>query len=205
MNEQQSDLSPADFDDFILGLYFDINPQKGWIHAAIERAYRDTARTIYNLPKDGLERKLWKHDTFDILAKRIEKLLTSNFKDQEEFNLWHQGACISLWFENGELLKVGQGQKIVNMTLKYLFFLGENRVPGISLNYAFFHIPIDNVIQDKLYKKYGIEKLPVAWSTLDYETYHQYQKKVRETLDGIIPMDEEFRLFNEAMREKVVE
>ncbi|WP_378018329.1 hypothetical protein [Adhaeribacter terreus] len=84
------------------------------------------------------------------------------------------------------------------MSLKYLFAFGENRVPNISRNYRFFHIPIDNIIQDKLQKDKKIEKLTQAWSRVnEYETYLNYQIKVRQSYSGQIPMDVEFKLFNQ--------
>lgn len=84
------------------------------------------------------------------------------------------------------------------MTLKYLFALGDNIVDGISTNYIYYHIPIDNIIQDKLLKKYDIPKFSERWSRIDdYERYLNYQIKVRQTIQNQIPMDVEFRLFNE--------
>ena len=58
----------------------------------------------------------------------------------------------------------------MNMHLKYLFVLGEARVSGITKNYGFFHVPIDNIIQDELKKQKGINKLPEPWGKIyDYK------------------------------------
>lgn len=95
-------------------------------------------------------------------------------------------------------LSIGQAQKWINMTHKYLFALGESRVNGISKNYEFFHIPINNIIQEKLEKE-GIEKLKERWSRIkQYSNYLDYQKKVREHFAGQIPLDVEFKLFNKS-------
>ena len=84
------------------------------------------------------------------------------------------------------------------MTLKYLFVLGDNIVNGISTNYTYYHIPIDNIIQNKFLEKYDIPKLSERWSKIDdYERYLNYQIKVRQTIQNQIPMDVELRLFNE--------
>ena len=83
------------------------------------------------------------------------------------------------------------------MTLKYLFAIGPNVIDGIDRNYEFFHIPIDNIIQDKLSIR-GINRINSRWSRIDsYQTYLQYQIRVRNTFAGQIPLDVEFRLFNE--------
>jgi hypothetical protein len=84
------------------------------------------------------------------------------------------------------------------MTLKYLFAFGDNRVLGISRNYRFFHIPIDNIIQNKLEKKFGIKRLNGAWSKAEnYPVYLNYQYQVRLACAEQIPMDVEFKLFNQ--------
>jgi hypothetical protein len=94
-------------------------------------------------------------------------------------------------------LFIGQAQKWINMTLKYLFALGENRIKGISKNYIYFHFPLDNIIQDKLVKL-GIPKFKVSWSRIDnYVEYLNYQCLVRTKFAGQILMDVEFRLYNE--------
>ena len=46
-----------------------------------------------------------------------------------------------------------QAQKWINMSMKYLYALGDERVPGISKNYEYFHIPIDNIILNELKSK----------------------------------------------------
>ena len=81
------------------------------------------------------------------------------------------------------------------MTFKYLFVLGERKINNIAMNYEFFHIPIDNIVLDKL-SAMGISKLKTSWSRVDkYEDYLDYQNKVRSKFQGQIPMDVEFRIF----------
>ena len=83
------------------------------------------------------------------------------------------------------------------MTLKYMFAIGNEIINGIERNYKFFHIPIDNIIQEKL-EFYNVNKIKGKWSRIDnYEIYFQYQNQVREAFIGQIPLEIEFRLFNE--------
>ncbi|RKY91041.1 MAG: hypothetical protein DRQ13_11910, partial [Ignavibacteriae bacterium] len=121
---------------------------------------------------------------------------------QKEFDNWHFQKCKKL---KSEFLKIykfkitfGQSQKWINMTMKYLFALGEKRIKNIETNYEYFHIPIDNIVQNEL-AKIGIPKFKMAWSKLDsYEEYLDYQKKVRGLIKNQIPMDFEFKLFNKS-------
>jgi len=52
------------------------------------------------------------------------------------------------------------------MTLKYIFVLGEKRVPGFGHIFSFCHAPIDNFVMEEAAKK-GLPKLPCKWSRLD--------------------------------------
>jgi len=135
------------------------------------------------------------------MKKIVLELLTMTFKNQDDFDRWHETKCAELVKAFRDILNhqlhIGQAQKWINMTLKYLFALGENRIKGISRNYEYFHFPIDNIIQEKLVKR-GIPKIDNPWSRInDYGEYLKYQCLVREKFAGQIPMEVEFRLFNE--------
>jgi len=193
-----STLTSKDIEDFYIRLYFDTS--NGYLPASINRAYRDFNRTIENIPKTDEEKNKWRSNLQEILASRINALLTVTFSDQAEFTMWHKKTCIALRIASNEILTIGQAQKWVNMSLKYAFTLGDNRINGINRNYHFFHIPIDNIIQDLLKEKYGIEKIKsLRWSRVnDYDIYYNYQKEVRRVLTGTIVLDEEFKLFNQS-------
>lgn len=78
-----------------------------------------------------------------------------------------------------------------------MFAIGDGLINGIEHNYMFFHIPIDNIIQEKLVN-HSINEIKGKWSRINnYDTYLQYQKLVREAFIGQIPLEVEFRLFNE--------
>jgi hypothetical protein len=95
---------------------------------------------------------------------------------------------------------VGQAQKWLNMSMKYLFTLGERRVPGFAHLYQFAHIPIDNVFL-KSATALGGPSLHVPWSRLDdYATYLSCQQAFRNLFGGSIPLEAEFRLWLRAPR-----
>ena len=80
------------------------------------------------------------------------------------------------------------------MTFKYLFTLGESRVPGFESVYSFCHVPLDNIVLDSLVK-YDLPKPSIAWSKInDYNEYLDYQKAIRHKFDKD-PLDVEFYLW----------
>jgi hypothetical protein len=193
----KSQLSQQDIINFYIRLYFDTS--EGYTEAAMKRAYRDFNRTILNIPCEGHERAEWRHKLYHKLKELISMVLENDFGNQSQFDVWHEAACETLMEASNNILLVGQAQKWINMTLKYLFAFGENIVPGISRNYQFFHLPIDSIIQYKFEQKYGVQRLPIAWSRVgNYDQYYSYQLAIRKALPpGRIMMDEEFISFNE--------
>ena len=86
-----------------------------------------------------------------------------------QFDDWHRQACETLsavYRENGyPFFYVGQAQKWLNMTLKYIFTLGAERITGFDDCYAFCHAPLDNVLIRQL-GKYGFPPLATRWSRM---------------------------------------
>lgn len=186
--------SDEEISKFLLKVYFDFS--KGYIIGAIKRAYRDFNRTLLALPKDEGERKLWRDSCGRVLEKEVKRVVTIRFSNQYEFDDWHKSTCLAMRAENG-ILSFGQTQKWINMTLKYLFVMGEANVPGIKGNYTYFHIPLDRIIIKQL-RGLGLGDFDgKPWSKIDdYDTYYNYQQAIRNLYKDRIPMDVEFDLFN---------
>ena len=90
---------------------------------------------------------------------------------------------------------MGHAQKWLNMTLKYLFVLGD-RVPGFERLYPFCHVPLDQFVMSRA-ARFGFPPLPGtgAWSTLtDYAIYMDRQQWFRARFDEP-PLVTEFRLW----------
>jgi hypothetical protein len=193
VNAIMSTISREDKEEFWIRVY--LNQTSDYIDCAIERAYLDFARTQHGIKPDLMvEHK----DVKNHIKGFIVELQSRTFGNQDQFDEWHNDKCNLLKTEYKELkgyqLTIGQAQKWINMSLKYLFILGENRVTGISRNYRFFHIPIDNIIQDKLSTK--IERIKQPWSRIDdYSLYLEYQKQVRNCFLDEIPLDVEFKMW----------
>jgi hypothetical protein len=180
--------------------------------AAINRAYRDFNRTLKDFYTDkasdsketkksnNYKREEMRIKWNEIVRKFVYKVLNNSFTNQDEFDKIHQEYCKQLIESNNDIYKEltrGQAQKWLNMTLKYLIILEED---GIEINMRYFHIPIDNVIQDFLEAKLNIPKEFPTWSQIDdYKAYLDYQQKVRTKFVSECPILKEMELFNEAI------
>jgi hypothetical protein len=202
MSKMKLKLTDTNIEEFLIRLYFE--KSETFHKAAAKRAYRDFSRTLRDLSTDENEKRDAKNTVEDSLLERINVVLTSDFENQDEFDLWHQKTCeiimskSSIMFNSSILkLKVGQAQKWINMTLKYMYTLKESRIAGINRNVCYFHVPIDNIIQEEFSKDKKIQSLNVRWSRIEsYPVYLNYQKIIRENYEGKIPFEVEFLLFN---------
>ncbi|SRR6266567_1258710 len=188
-------LTRADWEDYLILLYFG---RSDYMEGCIDRAYRDFNRTLHGLGVMDNKDELYENG-----KNKLRKCL-SNLKekaevvDQQIFDKWHKSTCDSLasvYTQHGyHKFYVGQAQKWINMSLKYIFAMGEGRVPGYENIYKFCHIPIDNILLQEL-EEYQAPTISCAWSRLDnYKEYFDFQLWIRKKFDSI-PMDVEFSLF----------
>ncbi|MDP3445258.1 MAG: hypothetical protein Q8T08_20550 [Ignavibacteria bacterium] len=141
----------------------------------------------------------------ELLEGIINEGLQIKFENQEAFDCWHKEKCYQILrlFNNDLNYKefyYGHAQKWINMSFKYCLAIGECVFPGILQIINYLHVPIDNVIQDRLQKEYKINRIAGPWSKIkDYDIYIyiSYQKEIRNRLNGKIPIIVEFELFNE--------
>jgi hypothetical protein len=193
-------LSIEDKTKFWLRVYFGSQIESNIILSCIDRAYRDFSRTMHGVDYKDKKTRLYSYGKLRMhMHEIICQILTQDF-NQDSFDIWHKESCDKLTTEFNKIINYelfyGQAQKWINMTLKYAFAIGNEEINGIERNYKYFHIPIDNIIQDKLFS-YKIVRIPIKWSRInDYSIYIDYQYKVRKIFVGQIPMDVEFRLFN---------
>jgi hypothetical protein len=192
---QFSPPSQDEYFDFLIRCYF--GEGVDLLKMAVDRAYLDLNRTLHGFAS---------HQNADLLRDESHRLMISLVKRLQEkkmtqtaFDSWHQKSCKKLrqhfWNGGFKQFTYGQAQKWINMTLKYVFTLGEKRLPGFETCYPFAHIPIDNVFIDALqaYKKIS---LPCAWSRIDdYDVYLKLQKEFRDVFPDLIPLAVEFRLW----------
>ncbi len=168
------------------------------ISLAMSKAYRDLMRTIRGFSRNS------EHDSIIMNARQtLHKFLTiilhTKINNQLEFDALHKMACYDLIVAFGsQTFTVGQAQKWINMTLKYLHLLDYSDIERV---YEYCHIPIDNYILK--ITNYTMSK---AWSKLDdYDEYLEYQKWFRSNYPDVIPLDKEFYLWLEqAKKERII-
>jgi hypothetical protein len=114
------------------------------------------------------------------------------------FDSWHQSTCsklIAVYRPYHFHFYIGQAQKWINITFKYIFTMGESRLPGYQALYSFCHAPLDNILITAL-TRYGFPALAAAWSRIDdYPVYLRSQEWVRHRFD-LAPLDAEFFLWS---------
>ena len=190
-------LTRADYENYLVYLYFGSN--QDLLKACIHRAYLDFNRTLHGFGKLEDARQLY-DEAVNLLKESLDNLKSlssANPPTAESFDTWHRTTCerlAALFNERGFHLFIGQAQKWVNMTLKYIFTVGEQRIQGFSSAYPFCHAPFDNILLEQL-QKYGFPALKCAWSRLDdYAEYLQKQKWLRQRFT-LAPLDVEFLLW----------
>lgn len=194
-----SKLVKKDFEDFFIRAYF--GTTKGdYIDLSIQRAYLDFNRTLHGISKHGSKTELYV-SAKSYLKSRIEMLQNTLTEPTEDyFDSWHMETCkglIELYHQyQYKEFYYGHGQKWVNMTLKYIFALSEERVFGFSNFIKHFHIPIDNIVLRKMKEYHMPDFFDCAWSKINkYEDYLAFQKWVRDTFPEYIPLELEFLLW----------
>ena len=157
----------------------------------------------------------------------IEKYFNSEKpNDAEEFDKWHRDACkmvesaFEKYYDNWAY---GKAQKIVNMTLKYVYCL--DWAKDYREYFEYCHIPLDSftlewiqrnvfpIVKDKIRGKNPIKGSVDSWSNLKYlkrrtkedrYTYQDFVAWVREYFQngqceyqGLYPLEAEFYLWKE--------
>ncbi len=187
----------ADYENFLVRLYF--GPEKDYLGLCIERAYLDFGRTIHGIGKIG-DGGIRHQAAVNMMRDFFAVLASSKAKpDQQQFDQWHRDACDKLkklYAEhNYREFYFGQAQKWLNMTLKYIFVMGHDRLPDYEGLYELGHVPLDNIIIEG-FKKHNPPPLSGSWSRLDdYEEYLGYQQWIRITFPDSSPLAVEFHLW----------
>ena len=190
-------ITRADYEDYLPYLYF--GSDSDLLSACMYRAYRDFNRTLHGFGNFENARDVYLQ-AISLLKDSLGDLksISTSLITVEKFDDWHKSTCeqlISLFDGYGYHLFVGQAQKWVNMTMKYVFTIGEQRISGFGSVYSYCHVLFDNILLKQL-RKFGFPMLNCAWSRLDkYDTYLERQKWIRQRFT-LVPMDVEFLLWS---------
>lgn len=189
----KSTITKKDWNKYLLELYFG---RKQPLVGCIDRAYRDFSRTLHGFGKADNKEKT-REKAGEYLKTKLEEIINIEISTQENFDEWHQETCSEIQniFKTGSshTLYIGQAQKWINMSFKYIYTYGDNYLKGYEKIYNYCHVPIDNILLKEL-KKYEPPKLKTAWSKIpDYKTYLEYQKWFH--VFNKIPLDVEFKIW----------
>ena len=203
-----SKITNNDINKFLVRVYFGEikkdNLPKNIILLAINRAYLDFCRTLRDFKLEHHHDEIITKSK-EYLKDTIVELLSQQERGENFYNEWHKQTCeklITFFPKTKNYFYYGQAQKWINMTLKYLFtimrlgLLSEYEY-SIKQYYLSFHVPIDNIILDKLKNENAdCPKFKTPWSKINnYEKYMDFQKWIREKFSNEIPMDKEFKLW----------
>jgi hypothetical protein len=187
--------SREDYFGFLIRCYFGDGEDS--LQLCVRRAYLDLNRTLHGFAVHKRSEEL--RNSAHLLVAELVAALPALSASQRSFDSWHRKACSDIrghYHEGGfDAFSHGQAQKWLNMTLKYVFAMGESRLPGYTPHYSFAHIPIDNVFVTAA-KAIGGPDLPMPWSRLDdYSAYFRLQEGYREMFAPSAPLAAEFKLW----------
>jgi hypothetical protein len=188
-------LRDFDYEEYLILLYFGRSQDK--FALCQRRAYADFQRTLRGIQHLPLAKDA-KVRSGDALRQMFASIISMKSPTQKQFDDWHKTGCYALkgvYQSHGyDAFYIGHAQKWINMTFKYLYVMGETRVPGVSQLYDLCHVPFDEILISAL-REYGFKRLGCAWSRLDdYDVYLDRQCWVRSQFK-LAPLDVEFHLW----------
>jgi len=188
--------SREDHFDFLIRVYF--GPGKDLMRLCVHRAYLDLNRTLRGFAKHQ-DKDALREKGHQCVIELLRALPRKKISSARAFDSWHAAACHQLqklYREDGfSSFSIGQAQKWLNMSLKYIFALGEDRLSGFAALYEFSHIPIDNIFLARA-AELGGPSISRPWSHLDnYPNYLALQKKFRQLFQGSVPLAAEFQIW----------
>ncbi len=188
-------LEQEDVENFYIISVFEL--EKGYHFAGIKRAYLDFCRTLKKEHDETERQRIEKREEVGKwLIERLKKLIGEKCESQIEFDEKHERLCKDLKNKWGRNFTIGHSQKWINMTLKYWLLFGEERISDIGKNYEFFHIPIDSIVQERMFADWNKHS---PWSKFEtYEDYFKYQEEYRNNTKKKEPaIIDELKTFNE--------
>lgn len=171
------------------------------IEYAINKAYSDMQlRTIKG------HRQEIKEESTKALQKELENLFNKLPKRVSDFDTWHGNACKAFLNAFNKAAntysvtqqKYGKAQKIVNMSLKYIYCIFycnknnefDNSQTKFNLNkddveqiFKSCHMPLDSYTLNWYYENNG-KANKLAWSSLDENNYNYIKDKIRKCLQN---------------------
>ena len=167
------------------------------VEIIIKKAYNDaTNQGAFNtkIPKEDISRKKLVEEIKEKVVEELkEKLLHyQHHTHKMDFDNWHKNICNGILNhyekinEDKSLFTYGNAQKIINMSLKYLYMLSKvdnfseiksglrSILEAIRKDEYYLNIPIDSYIIDSLWEKTDIY-LPILSGDRNKQYSHNYE------------------------------
>lgn len=182
---------------FLVRVYFG-EITKDYLTNCIDKAYLDFSRTLRDIPQQSSVRL--RSEAAGILHTEFKALKDSTtIKNQNSFDNWHRSVCTnicSIYHNSNFQFSIGQAQKWLNMSFKYFFVFREGQLEYKNY-YPFGHVPIDNIILDKLrIIDKSMFTLLEPWSRIKlYADYLVFQENVRCMFPNSAPLAVEFHIW----------
>ena len=158
------------------------------ISNAIDKAH---APSVLRALKTGdISTKAPRAEVKELLINELSKALYASMS-QKEFDNWNAHLCekIKGIYHKYKITDytLGNAQKLLNMTIKYIF---SSDIINPDLDFfKIAHIPIDRIIMKAATKKLGVAPLEKAWSATDDMTeLLDFQSKLRDSLSDEFPL-----------------
>ena len=158
------------------------------ISKALDKAH--APMVLRALKTGGISTKAPRVAVRELLINELPKALHSSLS-QVEFDNWNADLCekIKDIYQNSNIIDytLGNAQKLLNMTIKYIFS-SDIINPDLDL-FKHAHIPIDRIIMKAAKKKLGVAPIAKAWSvTDDKRELLDYQSRLRDSLSDEFPL-----------------
>lgn len=171
--------------------------------AASRWAYRDMNRTLRFKGLEDESRLNFRQEVLALFRQAFPKLSDGSLSRQDFYDAWHRQLCYQMqavYVAAGMTFSIGQAQKWLNMTIKYLYMLEPERVDQV---FPFLHVPIDKYVFQMVEEVLEIAKpTPLVWSAWDdYDNlYLPYQEAIRQRTGDLPPLRWEFHYWLEAVK-----
>ena len=157
--------------------------------AGSARAYLDFCRTIKFTPSSNEEERAQARTDVDgFIESKFKAIADAGITSQEKYDKWHEEICEKIVerYEKvcGKQFCIGQAQKWVNMTVKYLYLIDGGCIKPII---PFAHVPLDNYVFAAAMEHLALSSDGLTpWSKIEkYNLYLDYQKGIRKAVKAL--------------------
>jgi hypothetical protein len=172
------------------------------LNEIVQLGYLDVNRTIRGIQTE--QSRLFK----EIVVLFIEDLLSNPPENQEDFDILHHQCCqqcIEASSLGSARIHYGQAQKLLNMSLKYLYnefaaYYDDFNLFGFPDNDIehLFHLPIDSQTRDHLVNYCNFsDPTSLPWSKWAHDHYISFQSQLRSRInENYKPLEIDYLLWN---------